>query len=109
MIDVELPKDAMGREIPLSTKFLYHLDGERVKVASFNYWPEYKEWHVKWSSDRLIDSDLASEFLLSQPDTWEKLEDDIYSAVMSEYLEDPRADVRTLVSRAKALAEREEF
>ena len=41
------------------------------------------------------------------PSDWKKLEDDIYSAVMSEYLEDPRADVRTLVSRAKALAERE--
>ena len=104
---IEPPKDAEGREIPLSTEFLYNLDGEMVNVYSFNYWPEYKEWHVKWSIDILIDSDLASEMLLSPPDSWKKLEDDIYSAVMSEYLEDPRADVRTLVSRAKALAERE--
>ena len=104
---VEPPKDAEGREIPLSTKFMYHLDGERVQVASFNYWPSYKEWHVQWFGGGLTDNEETSEMLLSPPDSWKKLEDDIYSAVMSEYLEDPRADVRTLVSRAKALAERE--
>lgn len=104
---VEPPRDAEGREIPLSTDALYHLDGEMVEVYSFNYWPEYKEWHVKWSSDRLIDSDLTSEFLLSPPDSWEKLEKDVYSLVMSEYLDAPEEDVKDIMSRAKALAERE--
>ena len=113
---IELPRDAEGREIPLSTKELYHLDGEKVEVYSFNYWPVYKEWYVKWSSDRLIDSYLASELLLSTPDTWEKLERDATLAPR-DYLQargiEERKDGRIatmmgdLVSRAKALAERE--
>lgn len=116
MIDVELPKDAEGREIPLSTKELYHLDGEKVEVYSFNYWPEYKEWHVKWSSDRLIDSVLASELLLSTPDTWEKLEHDatlaprdyLQARGLEEHKDGRIATMMTdLVIRAKALAERE--
>ena len=116
MIGVEPPRDAEGREIPLSTEFLYHLDGEMVNVYSFNYWPEYKEWHVKWSIGILIDSDLASEFLLSPPDSWEQLERDATLAPR-DYLRargiEERKDGRVatmmadLVSRAKALAERE--
>ena len=116
MIDVELPKDAMGREIPLSTKFLYHLDGERVKVASFAYWPEYKEWHVQWYNIGFPDNELVSEMLLSPPDSWELLEHDATLAPRN-YLQargiEERKDGRIatmmldLVSRAKALAERE--
>ena len=113
---VELPRDAEGREIPLSTKVLYHLDGEMVDVMSYNYWPFFKEWHVKWSSDSLIDSDLTSEMLLTPPDTWEKLESDATLAPR-DYLKargiEEHKDGRIatmmadLVSRAKALAERE--
>ena len=116
MIDVELPRDDEGREIPLSTKELYHLDGEKVEVYSFDYLPVYKEWHVRWSSDRLIDSCPASKMLLSIPDTWEKLEHDATLAPR-DYLQarciEERKDGRIatmmldLVSRAKALAERE--
>ena len=113
---VKPPKDAEGREIPLSTRVLYHLDGERVDAYSFDYWPEYKEWHVKWSSDSLIDSDLASEMLLSPPDSWKQLEHDATLAPR-DYLRargiEERKDGRIatmmadLVSRAKVLAERE--
>ena len=102
---IEPPRDAEGREIPLNTKVLYHPDGERVQVASFNYWPQTDELRVVVFG--FFGEYKTSDFFLSPPDSWKKLEDDIYSAVMSEYLEDPRADVRTLVSRAKALAERE--
>lgn len=38
------------------------------------------------------------------PDSWERIEDDAYHLVMSEYLETPEEDVRDLVRRAKALA-----
>lgn len=113
---VKLPRDAEGREIPLSTKELYHLDGNKVDVMAYSYWPFFKEWHVKWSSDGIIDSDLASEFLLSPPDSWEKLEHDATLAPR-DYLQargiEERKDGRIatmmadLVSRAKALAGRE--
>ena len=39
-----------------------------------------------------------------QPDSWERIEEDAYNLVMSEYLETPEDDVRDLVRRAKALA-----
>ena len=39
-----------------------------------------------------------------RPDSWERLEEDAYHLVMSEYLETPEEDVRDIVRRAKALA-----
>ena len=39
-----------------------------------------------------------------RPDSWERLEEDAYHLVMSEYLETPEKDVSDLVRRAKALA-----
>lgn len=39
-----------------------------------------------------------------RPDSWERLEEDAYHLVMSEYLETPEKDVGDLVRRAKALA-----
>ena len=102
---IEPPKDAEGREIPLSIETMYFLNGEIARVRFFEYWPHECMWRavVNGCYTHYATSDL----LLSPPDSWEQLEDDMYSAVMSEYLEDPRADVRTLVSRAKALAKRE--
>lgn len=113
---IEPPRDAEGREIPLSTKFMYHLDGERVQVASFNYWPSYKEWHVQWFGGGLTDNEETSEMLLSPPDSWELLEHDATLAPR-DYLQarglEEHKDGRIatmmgdLVSRAKALAEME--
>ena len=113
---VEPPKDAEGREIPLSTKELYHLDGERVQVASFDYWPSYKEWHVSWFGGGLTDCDDTRELLLSPPDSWELLEHDA-TLTPRDYLKargiEEHKDGRIatmmgdLVSRAKALAETE--
>lgn len=37
MANIELPKDAEGREIPLGTKILYNEDGKRFKVNRFTY------------------------------------------------------------------------
>ena len=39
-----------------------------------------------------------------EPDSWEKLEQDAYHLVMSEYLDATEDDVKDLVRRAKALA-----
>lgn len=39
-----------------------------------------------------------------RPDSWERIEEDAYHLVMSEYLETPEKDVSDIVRRAKALA-----
>ena len=48
--------------------------------------------------------DFAKKVTHERPDSWERIEDDAYHLVMSEYLETPEEDVRDLVRRAKALA-----
>lgn len=37
MANIELPKDAEGRDIPLDTKVLYDADGNQYKVSRFTY------------------------------------------------------------------------
>lgn len=37
-MNIELPKDAEGREIPLDTECLYTHDGEKQDVLSFTYY-----------------------------------------------------------------------
>lgn len=38
MVNIELPKDAEGREIPLDTECLYTRNGEKQEVISFMYY-----------------------------------------------------------------------
>ena len=111
---VEPPKDAEGREIPLSTTFLYHLDGKKDEVAGFVYWPNEDRWVVIFYGS--FTHYATSDLLLSPPDSWEKLEHDATLAPR-DYLQargiEEHKDGRIvtmmsdLVSRAKALAERE--
>lgn len=76
MANIELPKDAEGREIPLDTKVLYDQDGDPREVARFAYTlsRDYDKWDVIFVSgyDR-----YASEMLLEPPDSWSKLEEDL--------------------------------
>ena len=111
---IEPPKDAEGREIPLSTKHLYHLDGERVRVEAFVYFPHGRGWKVVVVG--IFAHCSTSDFLLSPPDSWELLEHDATLAPR-DYLQargiEEHKDGRIatmmadLVARAKALAERE--
>lgn len=113
---IELPRDAEGREIPLSTKVLYKQDGNKLNVSSFDYWPEYEEWYVSENDEGLHVNWSARCVLLLPPDSWEQLERDALLAPR-DYLQarglEERKDGRIatmmldLVSRAKALAERE--
>lgn len=80
MANIELPKDAEGREIPLDTKILYNEDGKCFKVNRFTYsvvqtMPGLK-WGVVFMDCRY---DYCSSFYLTPPETpdsWEKLEED---------------------------------
>lgn len=117
MINVDPPKDAMGREIPLSTKVLYYLEGNMFEVESFNYFPKGRDWTVSCSMNGLnLFTFYAYKLLLYPPDSWEKLEHDATLAPrdylkargLEEHKDGRIATMMSdLVSRAKALAERE--
>ena len=72
---VELPKDAEGREIPLDTVVLYDKDGKRREVDWYTFYPDKDRWDVVLadSSAHFSPNNLS----LTQPDSWEKLEEDL--------------------------------
>ena len=80
MTNIELPKDAEGREISLDVEFLYSATGERVKPYSFTFrrydgfgW----EMHLVGAPNLVYD---PKSFYLTQPDSWEKLLEDLKNA-----------------------------
>lgn len=81
MANIELPKDAEGREVPLDTKVLYNEDGKCFKVNRFTYSVVQTIPGLKWGvvfMDCLYD--YCSPFYLAPPeppDSWEKLEEDL--------------------------------
>lgn len=81
MANIELPKDAEGREIPLDTVALYEDSGNVHNIRRFMYTNDFD------SSDKWINSWIAvaddykvakpEQMHLNKPDSWEKLEDDL--------------------------------
>ena len=82
---VELPKDAEGREIPLDTEVLYDNEGKRREVDWYTYYPDKDIWDVvfKDSFVRFSPHNLS----LTKPDSWEKLEEDLYAAANARHQE----------------------
>lgn len=80
-MNIELPKDAEGREIPLDTEVLYDDGGKCFKVNRFTYSVVQTIPGLKWGvvfMDCLYD--YCSSFYLTPPeppDSWEKLEEDL--------------------------------
>ena len=77
---INLPRDAEGREIPLDVEFLYSATGEQVKPYSFTFrhygvfgW----EMHIVGAPNLVYD---PRSFYLTPPDSWEKLEEDLKNA-----------------------------
>ena len=78
MTTIDLPRDAEGREIPLSTKMLYRRKGGSVGRINVSAW-RYDVLDNIWS---LIDLNDAiyfhpEELLLIRPDTWGALLQDL--------------------------------
>lgn len=76
-MNIELPKDAEGREIPLDVEFLYDANGESVKPYSFTFmrydgfgW----EMHLVGAPNLVY---APKSFYLTPPDSWEKLLEDL--------------------------------
>lgn len=82
-MSVELPKDAEGREIPLDTVALFNRDGNVYSIVRWTFTTDFDlsdGWSNKWRAitDRGFALDPALVYLTtSEPDTWEKLEEDL--------------------------------
>ena len=77
---IELPRDAEGREIPLDTKVLYDKDGNEWHVERVEYSPHYHVWSFIVPKDGLNGFIYAEYAYLEKPappDSWEKLEEDL--------------------------------
>lgn len=72
---IELPRDAEGREIPLDTRVLYDLNGKKVEVASYECSTWSHQWFVHFTGGGTVYA--ADDCLLNPPDSWEKLMDDL--------------------------------
>lgn len=84
-MNIELPKDAEGREIPLDTKVLYDKEGNKREVSSYTFVPSTAFWAVEF--EPINSSYYATEdFKLTPPDSWEKLEEDLDRCIKGDSL-----------------------
>lgn len=85
-MNIELPKDAEGREIPLDTKVLYDKDGNEIEVSRYQYYPKVGPgyWNLRSVRNKYYRTD---EVYLIPPDSWEKLEQDLNEAGDARYQE----------------------
>ena len=76
-MNIEPPKDAEGREVPLDTKVLYDRHYGKHDVRLFAYFANSDTWRVRFigSSSYFAVSDMY----LDMPDSWEKLDEDLYA------------------------------
>lgn len=79
---IQLPKDAEGREIPLDTSELFISDGTMVHVLRFEYVYHTHDSRDAWfvHIERTPGEHMtlhACDVRLIQPDSWEKLEEDL--------------------------------
>lgn len=74
-MEIDLPKDAEGCEIPLDTKVLYDNYGFKNIVTSFIYFTNTGTWRVKFTDSTSYFA--VNDMHLSEPDSWEKLYEDL--------------------------------
>lgn len=75
MSNIELPRDAEGREIPLDTNTLYDADGDKREVQAFEFSVIHGTWKVQFVGNLLFLH--TSSMHLTEPDSWTKLEEDL--------------------------------
>lgn len=90
-MNIELPKDAVGREIPRKTEVMYDINGKKVHITSFTYRCDV---HGLWSQWKVFSKDITGEkdgmlpadsLYLTPTDSWEKLEEDLSEAGDARY------------------------
>lgn len=80
-MNIELPKDAEGREIPLDTVALYDDSGNVHSIRRFIYTNDF-DLDNKWMNSWVVINDnygasKPEQMHLTPPDSWEKLEKDL--------------------------------
>lgn len=75
---INLPRDAEGREIPLNTTALYDKNGSRREVDWYKFYPDKDRWAVVFEDSCVSFS--PHNLSITQPDSWEKLLDDLDNA-----------------------------
>ena len=80
-MNIELPKDAEGREIPLDTVCMYDCNGDSISITHWSFAtslePMFSEKNIWIAIDKeglVKDPALLH---LTPPDSWEKLEEDL--------------------------------
>lgn len=92
MANIELPKDAEGREIPLDTEVLYDECGTKVSVKEFLsrtlVESQKNSWTIKaqYEGNFYYNSFKPKNMHLTLPDTWEKLEEDLDRCIKADSL-----------------------
>lgn len=74
-MNIKLPRDAEGREIPLNTTALYDKDGRRREVDSFMFYPDKDKWDVVFKDSYAHFS--PRNLRITSADSWEKLFEDL--------------------------------
>ncbi len=74
----DLPVDADGKSVPLGTATLYRHDGSALAVDCYMRDPADGEWMVLDTTGAMSG---ASELYLERPDSWERLEDDLFDLI----------------------------
>ena len=81
MMNIELPKDAEGREIPLDTVVMFGGNGNAYNIVRWSYITELNagdenanSWYAVTKGRTVLDPELM---YLTPPDSWEKLEEDL--------------------------------
>ena len=80
-MNIELPKDAEGREIPLDTVVMFGGNGNAYNIVRWSYVTELNagdenanSWYAVTKGRTVLDPELM---YLTPPDSWEKLEEDL--------------------------------
>ena len=102
---------ADGAPIEVGDTVYLRSNGREGKVVGF-YEDKGETWvgetwvsvSYELGSDRVTVNTEGKALTHERPDSWERIEEDAYCLVMSEYIETPEEDVRDIVRRAKALA-----
>lgn len=92
MARIELPKDAEGREIPLDTEVLYDDDGTKVSVKEFLFRTLVESQKTEWTIEAQYEGNMyynsfkPKNMRITQPDSWEKLEEDLDRCIKADSL-----------------------
>lgn len=76
---INLPRDAEGREIPLNTTALYDKNGSRRVVDWFKFYPDKDRWDIVFKDSYAHFS--PRNLSLDLPDSWNELLDDMERAI----------------------------